>query len=287
MANTTKTPAEIYHYTVYSGQKKAGTPFLKLFVQGIFGGLCIALAACSTSVAIHDVSNYGLAKLIAGFTFPIGLMLIMLAGGALFTSSCLLFLNFKDKKISIMQFLKVLSVVYVSNFIGAFIIALLVAYSGQLSMSYGKLAEYAIKLAHTKVNITFTQAIASGIICNILVCSAVAFATSVNDGVGKIFAIFFSIMAFAISGVEHCVANMYYILVGIFANSVPAYAEHITFDTSSLTFSKMLTGNLMPVTLGNILGGLFMCVIFFFAMRDKADFEVSTENSTDDLTNAH
>ncbi|MFI3114790.1 MAG: formate/nitrite transporter family protein [Clostridia bacterium] len=279
MSNPTKTPGEIYSYTVYSGHKKAETPALRLLVQGIFGGLCIALAACSTSVAVHDVSNYGLAKLIAGFTFPIGLMLIMLAGGALFTSSCLLFLNFKDHKVTLGQFFKVISIVYISNFIGAFIIALLVSYSGQLSMSYGGLAEYAIKLANTKVNIPFSQAIASGIICNILVCSSVAFATAVTDGAGKIFAIFFSIMAFAISGVEHCVANMYYILVGIFANSVPAYSSLVTADTSNLNFANMITGNLIPVTLGNIIGGLFMCFIFYFAIRDNAEFAVSKDTT--------
>ncbi len=268
MDNKHYLPDQIYSMITESGYKKATTPLKKQIIKGIIAGMCIALAAASTCVAIHSIEDYGVAKLVAGVTFPVGLMLIIFSGAELFTSDCLIALNLKDNKVKLWHFVKTLFVVFFSNFIGAAFIAYLFYSSGQLGMSYNGLAQFSINIANSKLNLDFYQAFTSGIICNILVCLAVIAFTAAKDVTGKIWATFFPIMAFAITGVEHCVANMYYLSVAFLASLNPVYAEGI--DVSNITISNIFVNNLLPVTLGNIVGGLLMGVLMYFSMRNAS-----------------
>ena len=265
------TPAEIYNNIVLSGNKKINSSNKIILVKGIIAGMSVALAGCATTVATHDIANYGLAKLIAGVTFPVGLIIIVCAGAQLFTSECLDILNTKDYKANLAKIIKVLVLVYLANLIGAVIIGYLVANSGQLTMSSNGLAHYVFKIANGKLNLDPIQAFNSGIICNILVCLAVVTYNAAKDATGKIFGVFFVIMAFAISGVEHCVANMYYFAVAFFAKFHSPFTAGV--DVSEITLSNIFTNNLLPVTLGNIVGGLFLAALLYYSIRDKELFK--------------
>ena len=261
-------PAEIYSNIVKAGQKKCNSKVKTIIIKGIIAGLCIALAGCATAVATHDISNYGIAKFISGITFPVGLIMIVLSGSQLFTSECLDVLNLKDYKVNLTKVLKVIALVYFANMIGTVIIGYLVANSGQLSMSSNGLAHYVFKAAIGKLNLNPIQAFYSGIICNILVCLAVISYNACKDALAKMFAVFFVIMAFAITGVEHCVANMYYFAVAFFAKFNPSYIEG--YDVSDITIQNIFVDNLLPVTLGNIVGGIFIAILMYNSLRDKS-----------------
>ena len=201
--------------------------------------------------------------------------MIVFIGGELFTGDCLLILGFIDKRYKVTAMIRVLVVVYISNLIGAMVIALLVSLSGQYNYTDGLLGAYTIKVAMGKVNMSFGQAFCSGIMCNIFVCAAVLMAAAAKDIAGKVWAIFFPIMAFVVSGYEHCVANMYYIPAGIFALGNEKYAARAaaeygyTYEQMSVVdWKHFFINSSIPVTLGNIVGGmLFVGVIILYMVR--------------------
>lgn len=241
---------------------KAEISIGKLLGKSILAGAMIALGAAGSSVAAHTITDVGLARLTAGVVFPVGLMMVILMGAELFTGDCLMAMSVSDGKQSIKDLVRVLVGVYIGNFIGAVILALLVFGSGQLNYSGGMLGAYTIKVAMGKVNLTFVQGITSGILCNILVCAAVLMAVCAKDITGKLLTAFFVIMLFVTSGFEHCVANMYYITAGLLAKTNPAYASlameqfgYTTQQMDGLNLYGFLVTNLVPVTIGNILGG--------------------------------
>lgn len=234
----------------------------KLFVRAIMAGAFIALGAAGSSVAAHTIADVGVARLAASVIFPMGLMMVILLGAELFTGDCLMAMSVSDKKQSIKDVVRVLIGVYLGNFVGAAGLALLVNFSGQLNYSGGMLGAYTIKVAMGKVNVTFLEGITSGLLCNILVCAAVLMALCAKDVTGKLLASFFIIMLFVTSGYEHCVANMYYITAGLIAKMNPAYAAlameqygYSLEQMQGLNIYGFLVTNLIPVTIGNILGG--------------------------------
>ena len=198
----------------------------------------------------------------AGMIFPVGLMLIVFLGGELFTGNCLIVMDVFAKRTTWKGLMYNLVVVYFSNLIGALIIDTLLVFSGNLNYSGGLLGAYTIKVAVGKLAVTPVQAVTSGILCNLLVCLAVLMATCAKDIVGKVWAIFFPICAFVIGGFEHCVANMFYIPAGIMAAANPEYAaaaQQAYGITSEQMAGLTVIGslqNFIPVTIGNILGGM-------------------------------
>jgi formate/nitrite transporter len=174
--------------------------------------------------------------------------------------------------------IKTLVIVYFSNMVGAVIISALVYFSGLLDYTNGALGAYTIKVAYGKATITPFKAICSGILCNILVCIAVLMATAAKDIAGKVWAIFFPICAFVIGGWEHCVANMFYIPAGIIASMNDTYvskAEELYGITAAQISSNLNIGgfisNLVPVTVGNILGGMvFVSLPLYVIHKSKA-----------------
>ena len=230
---------------------KIKTPFDKLFIKAMLAGMMIAMGAAGSSVACHAIGNVGLARLVAGVVFPVGLMMVILTGAELFTGDCLMIVATVEKKNTMAQMIKELFFIYIGNFVGAALLALGVYFSGQLGYSSNLLGAYTIK------------ALVSGILCNILVCVAVLMAICSKDIVGKLFVSFFVIMLFVVCGFEHCVANMYYITAGLLCKLNPAYVQvameqygYTADQLTSLNVGSFLIGNLLPVTIGNMIGGM-------------------------------
>ena len=268
-------PVEVVEMSLNAGVDKAGQPFLKMLLLGIMSGAFVALGGAASSTAVHSIPNVGIDRLIIGIIFPVGLMMIIFTGGELFTGNCLMLMGVLDKKISIKAFTRNLVVVYFSNLIGALLVSGLLYISGNLNYTDGLLGAYAIKTAVGKVAITPLKGIASGILCNILVCVAVILSTASRDIVGKIWAIFFPIMVFVVSGIEHCIANMFFIPIGIMAAQNPTYVAKaqeayglLPEQIESLTILNSL-GNFIPVTIGNIIGGMLCVALPLFVAHSK------------------
>lgn len=260
------TPAEIAEATVETAKKKAALSPISQLLLGVLAGAFIAFASQGSNMAAFnlfaDPSTYGMGKALAGAIFGTGLMLVILAGGELFTGNTLMVAAVMMKKITPSQMFKNWVTVYSGNFIGAMLVTFMIIYSGQLNSGGALLGGQTIKIAAYKVNLPFHSALFLGIMCNWLVTLAVWLSYGAKDMTGKILAIFFPIWLFITSGFEHSVANMYYIPAGILAKANPVWAEasHLSAEVlSTLTWKNFLVGNLLPVTLGNIIGGV-VCV---------------------------
>lgn len=281
---TIKEVAEKY---IQGCRTKMQTSSKVTFGKAVMAGAMIAFGAAVSNVAAHTIADVGLARLAAAVVFPVGLMMVVLLGAELFTGDCLAAMSVFDGKQKVSECIKLLVLVYLGNFVGATFTALFISMSGQWDYSAGILGAYTIKVAVGKVNISFVQGIISGILCNILVCAAVLMAMCAKDITGKLLACFFTIMLFVTGGFEHCVANMYYIVAGIFAVQNPVYAE-LAMSTYGFTPEKLETlnlvgyfiTNLVPVTIGNILGGmLFVGAPIYYLNRSKTDSSKKKETN--------
>ena len=276
MGNLMNSPAEIIETNIQTGIYKVNYPLKTMVLKGIMAGAFIALAGAASSTASHAIGNVGAARSLAGAVFGVGLMLVLFMGADLFTGNCLSITAIMDKKVTWKQVIYNLIVIWFSNLIGALIIDVLLVYSGNLDYSHGLLGAYTIKVAIGKVAITPMAGLTSGILCNILVCFAVLMALTANDIGGKVWAIFFPILAFVICGFEHCVANMFYIPAGIMAKANPEYVE-MAIETYGLTMEQIdglnvinSLANFIPVTIGNIIGGmLFVGLPMYLVHRKK------------------
>lgn len=268
---------EIISGNIKVEENRVKIPITRLIVLAILAGMFIAGGAAASSVAMHNVSNVGLSRAIGGTIFPVGLILIVFLGGELFTGDCLLIFGLFEKKYSILSAVKVLVVVWLGNLVGSVIIAALVFFSGQFDFSNRLLGAFTIKVALGKTSTTFVKAFCSGIMCNIFVCCAVLLASAAKDAAGKILAIFFPIFAFVVSGYEHCVANMYYIPAGIMALTNKDYANmametygYTSQQLDTLNIKTFLLNSSLPVTLGNMIGGMvFVGLILYLSHRSK------------------
>lgn len=264
----------------------------RLFGKAVLAGAMIAFGAAASSVAAHTISDVGLARLAAAVVFPVGLMMVMLLGAELFTGDCLVAMAVLDRKQKIKSLLRILLMVYLGNFVGATLLAILISMSGQLDFSAGMLGAYTIKVAAAKVNISFVEGVVSGLLCNVLVCAAVLMAMCAKDITGKLVAIFFTIMLFVTAGFEHCVANMYYITAGIIAKGNPEYLQ-LAIDTygctaqqlGKLDFANYLISNLIPVTIGNVLGGIVFFGMPMFLLNINKEGKRQESNSLNKLKN--
>ena len=289
MENTSMlSAAEILKANVQVEVNRTKMPFLKMVLLGIFAGMFIACGAEGSSVAMHAISNVGLARTVAGCIFPIGLMLIVLLGGELFTGDCLLIIGVLDKKVKILSMIRILIIVFFSNLIGSLIIVFLVNLSGQLGYSNNLLGAFTIKVAMGKATMDFSKAFTSGILCNVFVCGAVLMATAAKDVSGKIWACFFPIMVFVVSGFEHCVANMYYIPAGIIAKSNSVYAAkamevygYTEEQLAKLNWKAFFIDSSIPVTLGNIVGGMVLIGVIFWLINGK-NYDKKVKNLTNE-----
>lgn len=261
MGNNFLTPSEIADIAVNAGIKKANLSITNQFILGILAGAFIAFGSQVSNMAVHTIVNVSIGKLISGLIFPAGLILVIAAGAELFTGNCLMIFALLEKKITLPQLLRSWIVVYLGNLAGGIFTAFLISWSGQLNYTGGLLGAFTIKAAAVKISLPFFNAFVLGILCNWLVCLAVWTSYGAKDAAGKVLMIFFPIWLFVASGFEHIVANMYYISAGIIAKCNPSYVSRaIELGISqnaveSLNWFSMFAKNLLPVTLGNILGG--------------------------------
>lgn len=268
-------PAEILDVTIETGKAKASGSFGKLFVLGILAGAFIAFAAEGSNMAAFNLlaspDTYGLGKCLAGSIFGTGLMLVVLAGGELFTGNTLIMAAVADKQVTLARMLRNWIIVYLGNLAGSLLIAYMINASGQLDSSAGLLGGMTIKIAAGKCGLSFLKAFVLGIMCNWLVCLAVWLSFGADTMSGKILGIFFPIWLFITSGFEHSVANMYYIPAGIMAKSNELYVTMSGLSAEALAglnIQNFLLANLLPVTLGNIVGGAgFVALAYFYAYK--------------------
>lgn len=263
-------PKEIIDNNMDGAVNKANLKLSKMIALGILAGMFITVGGVTSNTAIHSISNVSLARVLAGAVFPIGLLMIVLVGGELFTGNCLMVMATLDKRIRTSLFVRNLVVVFFSNLAGALIMDVLIYYSGNLDISGGVLGAYTIKVAVDKVNIPPLRGVASGLLCNFLVCMAILKGAAAKEVAGKIMATWFPIFAFVLDGFEHIVANMYYIPIGILAKSNSLYAAKAqelygitTEQLDSLNIIGALS-NFIPVTIGNLLGGMFIGFMLYF-----------------------
>ncbi|MDR2168679.1 MAG: formate/nitrite transporter family protein [Planctomycetaceae bacterium] len=268
-------PSEILQKLIDNCVSKSVRSLGSLFILGVLAGVYIAFASEGSNMAAFNLlaepSTFGLGKCLAGAIFPGGLMLVVLAGGELFTGNTMMLLPCASGRISPVMLLRNWVIVYVGNFAGSFFVAFLIVYSGQLNGGANLLGGVTIKIAAMKCSLTFVEAFFLGILCNWLVCLAVWMATGAENAAGKILAIFFPIWLFITSGFEHSVANMYYISAGLLAKSNPDWLNAIAINTevlNSLTWTNFIVANLIPVTLGNIVGGgVFVAMAYGYAYK--------------------
>ena len=242
---------------------------VKTLILAIAAGAFISFGAQASLTAMSgtDTVAFGLAKMLGGIIFSAGLMMIVFTGAELFTGNVLIGISVLEKKIPVSKLFRNWFWVYIGNFIGAFIVAYLIHFANAYHGANEVLGVLGLKVAYGKVNLTFIQALASGILCNWLVCMAVWMAAAAKDVSGKIWAILFPITAFAMCGYEHCVANMYMITNGLLVKTSEAVvvASGLSMEQlATLNIKTFLINNLIPVTLGNILGALLFVVGTFW-----------------------
>jgi len=244
--------------TTSVGVKKARASILNTLVLGCLAGVYIGFGAAMATLVGHDAARHvgvGIAQVLVGTVFCVGLVLVVVAGAELFTGNNLMIAGVLGREYGLRRLLGRWGLVFAANFIGAVFLALLMAQSGLWKMASSAVGAKALAIAAAKVNLPFGEAFVRGIGCNWLVCLAVWMALSAKDVAGKVLAIFFPIMAFVALGYEHCVANMYFVPMGLFLKGTSAAAGLAAGTLDSLTWSRFLVANLVPVTLGNIVGG--------------------------------
>lgn len=270
-------PVEVVQNHIRHSIKKTGLSISQMILAGMMAGAFIALGCMASATAAHGISDVGFARIIGGIVFPIGLMMVVFVGGELFTGNCLIFMAVLDGKVRWKHFLQNLAVVYVSNLLGALLIDTLIYFCGTLNYSGGALGAYLINVAVSKVALTPVQAICSAILCNVLVCIALLMAASAKDVAGKVWAVFFPIFAFFVCGFEHCVANMFFVPIGMMAAKNPVYVEKAQ-EIYGLSVDKIATlnlagcfHNLSLVTIGNIIGGAVLVGSICYELHENSE----------------
>ena len=233
------TPAEIAANYVAVGKGKANLPLVKMVLLAILAGAFIALAGAAATFG-----NVYVNKAMGAVIFPAGLAMVLIAGSELFTGNCLLVIPLLEKEITLRQMVRNLVVVYLGNLVGGVLVSACAVYGG----TFDAIAETVVATAAAKCNLTFTAGFLRGILCNVLVCLGVWMAFAGKTVSCKILGLFFPVMCFVICGYEHCIANMFYIPAGLMA------AGRCGIAAEGLTILGFLK-NLLPVTLGNIVGG--------------------------------
>ena len=252
--HTTHTPydpklshIEATHSISSLGIKKANTEVWQLFLLAVLAGIYIAFGAQVFLVALQQ----GMGKVMGGAVFSVGLVLVIVAGAELFTGNIIMIVGAISHYIPLHRVLRNWSTVYLGNFVGSVLFAVAIWKSGLLGHAgeINALGELSAKIADAKLAIPFGEAVIRGIFCNILVILAIILATISKDVISKILACMLPIMTFVACGFEHCVANMYLIPLGLFAKGTPIAEHWIMFN------------NIIPVTIGNIIGGFFILLI--------------------------
>ena len=248
----------------------------RMILLGILAGAFIGFGSELAVITTYDMAKYlgvGFTKVIFGSVFSVGLMLVIIAGAELFTGNNLIILGVLTREGKLSGVFNSWFWVYLANFVGSLLLVWMMYATGLWKTGDFAVGAKALAIANGKVNLAWGEAFARGIGCNWLVCLAVWMAVSSQDIIGKIFGIFFPIMAFVASGFEHCVANMYFIPMGLVlkGNASVVAAARLTDKLGNLTIKGMFLNNLIPVTLGNIVGGSICVATVYWLVYLKKD----------------
>lgn len=252
-------PQEMATRSEYLGERKAEMSFQTMFSLAILAGIFIGLGAMFATTAAAGTAGvlpYGVTRVLTGIVFCLGLVLVIVGGAELFTGNNLIVMAWASGKVSTASLLRNWTIVFFGNFVGSILTVILVFASQQYLFANGAVGQTALGIANSKVQLGFIQAIALGVLCNMLVCLAIWLTLSARSTIDKIAAIIFPITAFVAAGFEHSIANMYFIPMGLLIkNFDPAFAAATQIDLNGLTWVTFLVDNLLPVTIGNIIGG--------------------------------
>lgn len=261
------------------GVSKATMGVRNMFALAVLAGAFIALGAIFATTVTAGAGghlSFGVSKVLGGLVFSLGLILVVIGGAELFTGNNLIVMAWASGQVSTQQLLQNWLIVYLGNFVGAISTAILMFFSQQYTFGGGVVGLNSLTIAQAKTNLGFGQAIVLGMMCNVLVCLAVWLCFSARTTTDKIVAIIFPITAFVAAGFEHSIANMYFIPIALFVKmgGSPLFWENIGQTPAAyptLTWTTFLLNNLLPVTLGNIIGGAVMVglVYWFIYIRKR------------------
>lgn len=264
-------PHEMAEKAETIGVRKAALKFFPLFTLAVLAGAFIAIGAMFATVTAAGAASlpYGLARLVMGLAFCIGLILVVVGGAELFTGNNLIVMAWASHKVKTTSLLHNWAVVYIGNFVGSIGTATLIFLTRQYTFGGGSVGETALKIAASKIQLGFVQAVVLGVLCNVLVCLAVWLTYSARTTADKIMAIIFPITAFVAASFEHSIANMYFIPYALFIKMFdPTFVTSLADkapDLSGLTWSAFFLRNLLPVTVGNIIGGAgLVAAVYWF-----------------------
>ena len=283
-------PAEMAARAELLGVRKAEMPFLKMFMLSVLAGAFISLGAMFAttvtaggitisapdgSVAFSTGLPYGVTRLLTGLVFCLGLILVVVGGAELFTGNNLIVMAWASGKVRGRELLRNWVIVYLGNFVGSIGTVVLMFFTRQYTFGANSVGIAALKIGVAKVDLTFIQAIALGILCNALVCLAVWLTYSARSTMDKILAIIFPITAFVAAGFEHSIANMYFIPYALFIKDFdPGFVSTVGDKVAHLdllTWQTFLFSNLLPVTIGNIIGGAVLVAAVYWAIYLRSD----------------
>jgi formate/nitrite transporter len=275
-------PAEMARRAEYLGVRKSEMPAFTMFSLAILAGAFIGLGAMlatvvsAGSISIKDATGavtfstglpYGVVRILTGLVFCLGLILVVVGGAELFTGNNLIVMAWASRKVTTAALLRNWVIVYLGNFVGSVVTAAIVFLGKQYTFGSNAVGLNALTIANNKVHLGFLQAIALGIMCNALVCLAVWMSYGARSTMDKIAAIIFPIAGFVAAGFEHSVANMYFIPLGLFIKDFDAaFATTTKLDLGGLTWGTFLVNNLLPVTIGNIIGGAVLVAAVYWSI---------------------
>ena len=283
-------PAEMATRAEYLGVRKAEMPAFTMFMLSLLAGAFISLGAifattvsagsmpittADGAVAYTTGLPFGVTRLLSGLVFCLGLILVVVGGAELFTGNNLIVMAWANGKVTGRALLRNWAIVYLGNFVASIATAALMFFTRQYTFGANAVGLTALRIAVAKCDFSFVQAVALGILCNALVCLAVWLTYSARTTIDKILAIIFPITAFVTAGFEHSVANMYFIPIGLFIKDfdpqfMAAVGDRVP-GLELLTWQAFFIKNLIPVTIGNIIGGAVLVAAIYWVvfLRDK------------------
>ena len=274
-------PAQMAARVEKAGISKGNMEFFSTLTLALMAGVFVSFGAAFFTYVIHDSTlSVGLTNFLGGLAFCLGMILVVVAGAELFTGNNLLVMAYVGRKITLQQLMQNWVMVFVGNLVGALAIVLLIFLGGQWTARGSAVGAKLLMIANGKVNLTLWEALSRGILCNMLVCLALWLCFSGRSVTDKILAILFPITAFVALGFEHSVANMFFVPAGLLVKGYPevlAAAKAALGESPSLsrlTITGFLTYNLLPVTVGNIIGGsLLVGAVYWFVYLRRAAAE--------------
>lgn len=272
-------PLEIAKNYVEVGVHKSNLSVFKMILLGFFAGMFIGFAGIASTTAACSISSASVAKLVGALVFPAGMAMVLVAGSELFTGNNLIILAVLSGRTSVGKMLKNWVFVYLGNFLGAAFVAVMVVAGHTPDLFQGELAAAIVRAAKARTDLTVMDSFIRGILCNILVCIAIWMSFAAKRVSGKLMTSFWPVMLFVLCGFEHCIADMYFGVAGILTASVYGIAAE------GLDWFHFLVKSLLPVTLGNLVGGagLVGCGYYFAFLHKTPLSQESAETEEEDI----